>query len=333
MRSPIGGVIIFLFAVLILGGTGWAQDGARPTTGTLDQSPRTRLMRIGYLRPAGEGDFSRTEMESLRDRLQADPEVMRLARAAGYVSIGLYETDGGRDMLRRLEAREFDIAFAPSRVWAEQRSGYTVILQTRREEDFTLTRGRMVFRQGCVFISPRSPFFDDSPIDPNAFAQYLANSRLAVVNSESMAGFVGPLLALADEFDLNLPVGRYVYYQSSAEVAKAVIAGLVDVGICERESLERTIEAEDLGDSRNQLRRVVVQSAPIPTDPVVVHPDLAPAVSELGRELKRALRDFSLQGGLGSVSLQSAQDSDYLEVRELLRRFRALSTPAEERRQ
>lgn len=293
------------------------------STATLSSVPiKPNPLRIGFLRPEGETDLTEESMEGLRKALLADNALQQAAtRAYDARGIGLYEIDGGTEMLSRLNARELDVAFVPSRIWAEQSAGYTVILQTRRKRDFTATRGRMVWQRGVVFVSSRSPFFDSETIDSSDFATYLGEQRIAVVSSKSMAGYVAPLLALSDEYNRSYPAADLLWCESSAEVTKAVISGLADVGTCEEGAMIETLNASGISDRQQEFTRVILRSSPVPTDPVVVHPDLAPSRSELGRELKRVLRSYSLETGFGTMSLQDAQDSDYEETRALLRRF------------
>ncbi|MDK2971170.1 MAG: hypothetical protein PWP23_925 [Candidatus Sumerlaeota bacterium] len=297
-----------------------AQDA--PTTPTMS-GPLPRLFRVGYLRPEGEAGFTRGQMEALRSRLLADEVLMAECRAAGFDGFGLYETDGGRDMLRRLNAREFDLAFVPLRVWAEQNPAarYEVILQTRRERDATATRGNMVLQRGAVFLSPRSSFFAQDPLDGEAFAAYLRRTRMAVVTSEGMAEFVAPLTALAERYGVTPQASDFLWMESNAEVVKAVVSGLVEVGVCEQGAIEETLAASG---AQERMHRVVVLSRPVATDPVVVRPEFAPLDSALGRELKRALRDFSIETGFGPISLQSATNSDYTDAPALLGRFNEL---------
>lgn len=322
-RLALAPFLAMLFALMALAPVG-AQSNDAASTPTLSVNPR--LLRIGYLRPEGEVGFTRGQMEALRARLVQDAPLMQACAAAGYDGFGLYETDGGRDMLRRLNAREFDLAFVPLRVWAEQNpaAGYRIILQTRRERDITATRGSMVLQRGVVFLSPRSPFFASDPLDPQPFGAYLQRARVAVVTSEGMAEYVAPLTSLAERFGVAPPAADFLWMESSAEVVKAVLAGLVDVGVCEQGALDETLGVAGLRDNQARLIRPVVVSRPVPTDPVVVRPELAPRDSVLGRELKRALRDFSIETGFGAVSLQSAQDSDYTDVPALLARFNEL---------
>jgi ABC-type phosphate/phosphonate transport system substrate-binding protein len=281
------------------------------------------LLRIGFLRPEGEVDLTPRQMEELRRHLLGDEAVAAEMKAAGYDDVGLFPADGGGDLLRRLDAVEFDLAFVPSRLWAEQQAGYTVVLQTRRSRDFTATRGNRVLQRGVVFASPRSPLFTEADPASPAARRRLAEARIAVVSSQSMAGFVAPMLGLQAEFGVTHPSGGLLWFESSAEVAKAVLAGLADVGACEAGALEEVMREAGLDDEADSYRRVLLRTAPVPTDPVVVRPSLAPARSPLGRELRRSLRQFSLGGGLGGVSLQPAEDADYTVARELLREFDA----------
>ncbi|MBI5154303.1 PhnD/SsuA/transferrin family substrate-binding protein [Candidatus Poribacteria bacterium] len=296
-------------------GPAWAQarhDGA--TSGSA-------LLRIGFLRPEGESDLTPAQMELLRGALLSDAGVSSAMKGAGFGEIGLFSADGGRDMLRRLNAGEFHLAFVPARVWAEQDAGYTIVLQTRRERDFTATRGNMVLQRGVLVVSSRSAFFGAVSFDTPGFRKYLAGQRIAVVSTQSMAGFVAPWLELAKTYGVTRPAGGVLWCESNADVAKSVISGLVDVGACEEGGLDETLASAGILDRKDALLRVVFRTVPVPTDPVVVHPMLAPRSSALGRELKRAVRTFSLNAGFGSVSLQNAQDEDYRDIRDLLRQY------------
>jgi len=263
-------------------------------------------------------------MEALQNRLLAEEGVRSAMTAAGVDGIGLYPTDGGRDMLRRLRAGEFDLAFVPSRIWAEQSGGYTVILQTRRERDIVSPRGNLVLQRGLLFVSRRSPLYDEAELSREVVAQYLAQNRIAVVSTQSMAGFVAPMLEMARTYGLTQPRGGLLWCESSAEVTKAVLAGLADVGACEEGAHDETIALAGLEDRKDDLRRVLCRTAPVPTDPVAVRASLAPSRSPLGLELKRVLRNFSLEGGLGPVTLQEARDSAWEESRDLLREFESV---------
>lgn len=312
-------LLLIILLLSSFGAPAGAQD--EPSTGTLSRRA-DRLLRIGSLRPEGEADLTPVQLDALRAYLLAVPEVVAAMETEGYEGIGLFSADGGRDMLRRLNTLEFDIAFVPARVWAEHQTGYTVILQTRRARDVTSSRGGRVLQRGVLVISARSPLFADAELDDERVAQYLADQRVGVVSSQSVAGFVAPLLELSRRYGIRRPRGGLVWFESSAEVTKAVLAGLVDVGACEEGAMEETLDRSGLdAGAKDRVRRVLLRTNPVMTDPVLLHPGLAPQVSELGRELKRTLRDFSLQGGFGEVQLQSARDSDYQEVRLLLTEF------------
>jgi len=264
-------------------------------------------------------------MQALRESLLADEAVARLLRDGNYGGIGLYETDGERDMLLRLGARELDIAFLPARLWAEQTAGYAAVLQTRRPTDATATRGNMVFRRGVVVAGSSSPLFaaTDTP-DAATIAKELRAKPVAAVSTQSMAGHIAPMLALADAAGAENVAPQFLWFESSADVARAVACGLAEIGICEEGEYERALAEGGFGKDAPAPCRVVLRSVPVPSDPVAFHPDLAPRSSELGRELKRALRAFSMEKGFGDTALQSAQDEDYAETRALLARWKAL---------
>lgn len=291
-------------------------------------SAAPRLLRIGWLASNEGGGLDAEAMQFLRESLIADESVAALLRESNFAGIGLYETDGERDMLLRLGARELDVAFLPARLWAEQQAGYKVVLQSRRARDATTTRGSMVFHRGIVFAGPGSPLHGAGG-EPDAaeIARALDGTPVATVSTQSIAGHVAPMLALADR--TGGPVDpEFLWFESSADATRAVVCGLADVGICEEGEYERALAEAGIDKADPPVCRIICRSVPVPSDPVVFHPDLAPRDSELGRELKRALRAFSLEGRFGDLALQSAQDSDYVETRALIERWKALEGPA-----
>lgn len=300
-----------------------------PGAGTTATLANAGILRIGYLRPGTGADLTHARMDDLRRFLLADAGVVAAMSASGFDRIGLYPADGGGDMLRRLDASEFDIAFAPSRTWAEQRAGYRVILQTRRPRDVVATRGRMVLQRGVVFASPRSPLFDIDQPAAGDLRRELSRKRLAAVATQSLPGYLAPVLELRRLLGDDALSGGVLWFSSDAEVAKAVLSGLADIGACEEGALDETLARAGLLADRDSTVRILLRTPPIPTDPVIARPALDPVDSVLGRELKRALRSFSLDHGFGDTSLQGAQDDDYVEVRNLLAEFaRPQAVPA-----
>ncbi len=281
---------------------------------------RPRLLRVGYLARETSGHPSGGALEGMRDALWKNDVVRAELEREGFTGIGLFACDGYSDMARRLNQREFHVAFTPATLYARQTVGYTAVLKSRRKEDSFSPNGR-VWRQGVIFVSSRSPLHGTKEITAESLADYLSRERLAVAGTQSVAGFEAPLLRLAEDYNIRGAEGGYLWFESSEEVAKGVLSGVADIGACEEQALDRLLEQEGLKDKRDQLIRVILRSDRIPTDPVVLLPSLEPRASALGRELRRAIREFSLRGGLGELQYATATDLDYGAVTQLLDEF------------
>lgn len=296
---------LFIIAALGLSATGYAQ------------SPR--LFRIGYLRRETTGHPGIEYLEALRLALWQNESVKSELESGGYTGIGLYACDGPADMVRRLNLKEFDLAFTPANIYARQDAGYTAVLKSRRDADsFSPSR---VYRRGIVFVSARSPLFSADEVTVAEMQRVLAEQRLAVVSTQSIAGYQAPLLRLATDYGVSSAEAGYLWFDSSEEVVKAVLSGLADIGACEESALQRILERDGISAQKDELVRVILTTDPITTDPVVVLPRIAPRVSPLGREMRRAIRDFSLTGGLGDIQYIEATDADYRALLELQDEF------------
>lgn len=297
--------------------------GAQPAVRREAQAtttPSLQLFRIGYLRRETTGHPDVEGLEGLRTYLWTQDRLGQRLRAAGYSGVGLFPCDGAADMERRLNAREFDIAFAPAVVYARQQSGYTAVLRSRRPDDIYAPGGQ-VWRRGVVIVSPRSPLFADETITSRDMLDELTRVRLAVVSNQSVAGFHAPLLRLATDYRITASNTSYVWFESSDEVVKAVLSGLADVGACEEPAVARVLGEAGLAARQEELLRVVLATDRIVTDPVIVPPRLSPRFSSLGREVRDAVREYSLQNGFGQLQYVQASDLEYQSLTELVREF------------
>jgi len=300
-----------------------AQEGETaevgPSAGNAADASRD-LFRVGYLRREVSGHPPIEGLERLRGYLEEDEAVQRELEAGEYDGIGLFPCDGPADMVRRLNAREFDVAFAPANLYAQQQAGYMAVLKSRRPEDFFSPTGR-VWRQGVVFVTPRSPLYDAGEITKENVGAFLSDERLAVVSTQSVAGFQAPVLRLATDYDVFASEGGYLWFDSSEEVAKGVLSGLADIGACEESALQRVLRRAGLEERKDELIRVILRTDRITTDPVIFRPGLSPRVSALGREIRSSIRDFSLEGGLGEIQYTLATDQEYGSLIELQKEF------------
>jgi ABC-type phosphate/phosphonate transport system substrate-binding protein len=290
------------------------------------------LLRIGYLRREETGHPAERYLEGLREALLADPLVTRELTAGGYAGIGLFSCDGAADMVRRLNAREFDVAFTPANLYMEQAAGYTAVLKARRPRDIIAPPpSDYVRRLGVVFVSARSPLFGQREISRDDIRNLLRSERLAVVSTQSVAGFNAPLLSLARRYDVRLSETGYAWFESSEEVVKAVLSGLASVGACEAGALDSVLVDAGLVPAglspaaftteRDRWVRVLVETEPVITDPVVLRRTMHPRLSTLGRAIRLRIRDYSLEGRLGDIQYRETTDDEYRSLRELLDEF------------
>lgn len=311
-RGRVARFLAMLLMVLLAHSAAFAQS---------EESAPRPLLRVGYLRRETTGHPPVGRLEKLRAALLADADLKRELDAAGFAGIGLFACDGAADMERRLNAREFDLAFAPASIYAAHKAGYTAFLKARRPEDLLSPRG-LVLRSGVVFASKRSPLFSADRTDKAAMRALLQKERLALVRTQSVAGFNAPLLALSVDYGIDAAEGGYLWFESSEEVAKAVVAGLADVGACERAALDKVLRDSGLESRRGEIVSVILSTDPVTTDPVVIRPSLSPKTSPLGRALSAAIiADFNGDVGAGEVSYRSSDDSEFASVVQLLKEF------------
>lgn len=310
-------LLALFFALLLLVLPAAGQEGTDPV---VSANVPQELFRIGYLRRETTGHPREEFLVTLKKSLSEDSVIQRRLLENGYGGIGLYPCDGPADMVRRLNLREFDLAFTPANLYARQDAGYSAILKSRRPGDLMSPTGR-VWRQGVVFVTPRSPLFHDDEITSGEMQRVLARERLAVVSTQSVAGFQAPLLRLSTDFGVSASEGGYLWFDNSEEVVKGVISGLADIGACEESALIRVLEEAGLAGRREEIAKVILRTDRITTDPVVVHEKLSPRSSALGREIRDAIREYSLGGGFGQIQYTPANDQEYGSLIELQKEF------------
>lgn len=175
----------------------------------------------------------------------------------------------------------------------------------------------------------------DTKATLNVLPDYLAQREIAMVGANSAAGYIYPLLSIADLTTDTQSINkqRVVFWNSSADVVKAVINGIHEVGACEANILENVLMQSGLAGIQNDLIRVILKTNPIPRDPVVLHkrwlagdtgfgviPDMD---SQLGREILREIQKYydSLPKG---VKLERTSPETFTEVSENLERFQEI---------
>ena len=313
---------LFIFLLLPLLALASTQNPDAQTSSSLTLAPR--LFSIGYLRRESTGHPSEENLERLRAALGADAPTQAQLKALGYTGIGLFACDGPTEMVRRLNTREFDIAFTPANLYRQQTAGYTPILKARRADDIYDPVGSIVLRRGMVFVSPRGvELFHKRDVPADQVTKVLGRQRIAVVSAQSAAGFTAPLVELHSRYRRESLQGGVIYFDSSEEVVKAVMAGLADIGACEEGALERVLAEGKIKGAVNDF--VLLRTNPVVTDPVIVRASLSPRHSALGRVLRLKIRAFSLTGITGDTQYVSATDQDYGKLIELFKEFDELT--------
>lgn len=292
----------------------------------------SRAFKVGFL--LGDSDSEmRGVMENLRESLLANEPLMHAMRQRGYSDIWLRPSDDPFDMIQRLDANEFHLAFATSVIYARQFKlssefaeafepvAYQPIFQFRRlKGDIVDPRGNGVFRRGVVFAGPGSGMIGLRATKPDlwsgAVSRLIQDGPIAVSDSYSAASYIYPRLRLADEFS-TLTLRGTLFCKSESAVVKHVVSGLVNVGACDVQTLEDMSAA---GYCEELFR-----TDPIPTDPILLLGHLTPEMNPLGlgRELKVALQNFfnAESPPIDGVKIEKASDRAFEDMARALQRF------------
>ncbi len=306
-----------------------------------------RSLAIGYLvdgsdfTPEGR-DALLTEalMEDLRRHLLEQPRLVEAMGREGLAGILLSPVAGPGDMLQRMRAGEFHLVLTTALDYGRFRQlpesarpafDYEPMLQSRRPGDLPSGGGAGVLRRGELIMGPASPLFAGGTPGPAELRTALAASPLAVPSLDSAAGYVFPLLTLnADPLRLERP-GELWFCGSDAEVVKHVVAGLAPFGACRKGTVASVLGPRTSGPTERFVK-VLRETQPFPTDPILVRHDLRPANSDLGRELKPALRAYfnNVQQLDRELSVENAAPRDYERIELALGHLARLGRSATE---
>lgn len=264
--------------------------------------PADKILRIGYLSEGTDLNPARAVLKGLVRRLETNPALAEALEEAGYRSIQMRHCDGAADMIQRLGAEEFELAFASSVIYARQFRPstsdpnrfqpvrYQPILQFRRKNDNRKQRGIGVERRAVIFIGPGSSLWGREPTDDEVRRE-IERNQMAVSNSNSAAGYIYPQLKIQQKFGLVRPQG-FLFCTTSSEVVKHVISGLANIGACDTQTLEELGEIPAAEGQSRRLYQILFNTDLIPTDPILLRSDLLPQRSNLGRELRLVVKEF-----------------------------------------
>ncbi len=263
-------------------------------------------------------------MEDLRLYLLARSDVRQSLRESGYDDhdIVLSPCNGPADEFQRMGLVEFDMAFASAVVYARHLTrfltlgsdpDYEPIMQAAHALDIRPPgQDAGVWRQGVVFAGLSSRLMKQTALTSLTtplLRDILTHEPLAVPSADSAAGYIYPRVQMESSYGVSKP--EIWFCGTDAEVVKHVVSGLVPLGACRMDTLIALAGPSE----KSRYYRILFQTPPIPTDPIVLRRELLPATSKLGQMLKNALRQYFTSDRLKKIvpdlHLESASRREY----------------------
>lgn len=321
--------VIFVFLIFSLPCWGQAQLSA----GDVGSSHSALgFFKIGFLPNDPEAQLPVAAIYEFRDFLASQPSVREAMQAEGIEDISLLAVDRHEAMVERMNRNEFDLAFCSAVDFVLQNGDYDARFQLRRPQDSYDARSGRVFHKGVIFVNNRNPLFRAN-LPPSEVARSLTTMPLAMV-AGSAAGYFYPSLKIARLGGIRELPQHVHLCDSSEEVVKAVINGLgdmVNAGACAEGAIEQVLAKQGLLEQRDKLVRVVMETDPIPGEPVVLHRRWAPRYSSLGRAVSEALQRFFVSDR-GLPRIEFSSNESYQDLRAGIREFWSLVGPSPRRR-
>jgi ABC-type phosphate/phosphonate transport system substrate-binding protein len=315
MTAQYAGSVVWLLSLLLLAVPAFSQ-----TTGTAAAQPRS--FRIGYVHADPESQLRGNVLYALREHLVSRPPVAAAMEEEGVAGMDVWASDSHQDLIQRMDQDDFDLVFCSSVDFVLQKGNYDAVLQLRHPEGRFDPGGRAVFHWGVIFVNNRSPLFAPDADAPN-MAAYLQARPVAMVNSFSAAGYVYPMLRIAS-VTTGTATPAPLFCNSSEEVVKYVINGITEVGACEAGVIDKVLEANGLLAMKDSLVQVILETDPIPTDPVALHERWSPKQSALGREVRDALRQYFSRPDNKLPRLENSSRERYEDLRRNMEALREM---------
>jgi len=293
-----------------------------PATG--EEAPDSiRAFRIGFLRSDESQALELSWYEHVKRFLLEQPSVMGVLEKNHYNGIAVLPAEGYRDMLQRMDLNEFDLAFCSGVIFVEQKGDYRPILQLRGDIFDSRGQGKTL-QKGVIITGRKSPFFSEKSPEPEKIGAYISTHPMAFVSVHSAVGYVYPRLSLWRRFKTIQP-GDFIFCGSSEEVVKYVVSGIVNIGACEREAFYNILEKSVPGIPGERLARILIETPPAPTNPIVIRSSLHPQKSEIGRALKAAIKIYYTNSRVpGIPRIADARDENFKNLREEIEDFHLL---------
>lgn len=286
-----------------------------------DEISGEKVFRIGYLPSDPEAQISTGVLYDLREFLLGRQAVRQAMAEEGVQDIALLAADSHENLVQRMSRNEFDLVFCSSVDFVTQQGDYEARFQLRRPDDSFDPRGERVFRKGVIFVSNRNPLYR-SNASQTAIADMLTTTKLALVSS-SAAGYYYPCLKIA-QLNSNKQLPQNILFcESSEEAVKTVINGIggsVSAGACEAGVIEKVLEQGGLLAKRDELVQILLETDPIPADPVALRSEWLPRYSPLGLAICEALQAF-FTPERGLPRLENSSSEKFRDLREKLDEF------------
>ncbi|MBN1902224.1 PhnD/SsuA/transferrin family substrate-binding protein [Candidatus Sumerlaeota bacterium] len=279
-----------------------------------------RVFRIGFIQSEEEHSPGISWYESLKNYLLQEPSVSSVLNKYHIERIALLPTEGYRDMLQRMDMNEFDLAFCSSVIFVEQKGEYRPILQWRG--DIFDSRGQgMTLEKGVIIVGAKSPLFDRHKQNSKDRKEYIQSRPMAFVSVHNAVGYIYPRLSLWRNCKLWEP-GDFIFCRSSEEVVKYVVSGLVEIGACEKDTFHSALKRYCPDIPEENLARILMETPPAPTNPIVIRSSLHPQISELGRAVKGSIKFFYNSSKRPDIPrVVDSRDENFKNLREEIAEF------------
>jgi ABC-type phosphate/phosphonate transport system substrate-binding protein len=286
-----------------------------------------RAFRIGFIQSEEELSPGISWYDSLKNFLLNEPSVSSTLKKHHMNGIALLPAEGYRDMLQRMDINEFDLAFCSNVIFVEQKGEYRPILQSRG--DIFDSRGQgITLHKGVIIIGKKSPLFNMNTENKTDMNNYIKSCPMAFVSVHDAVGYIYPRLSLWRNYDIREP-GDFIFCRSSEEVVKYVVSGLVDLGACEEETFHQVLKKYCPDIPEDNLARILMETPPAPTNPIVIRSSMHPQISELGRAIKGAVKFFHNSSQRPDIPrVADSRDENFKNLREEISEFHKLQEMA-----
>lgn len=320
-------MVIFVVLLDNLNLPGFAQDSVAENT--LSQS-----FRIGFLRNDIENNMGSVLFNKLRLALIENPKIQDTMKEAGIKDVVLQSFDSHILLVEAMDGQQLDIVFCSALDFGLQKGEYEPVFQMRKPGDFHSSTGNRVWYNGAIFVSNSSPLFKmDTPSALQVLPEYLKKTEIAMVGSNSAAGYLYPLLTISDLTSETEVIAkqRIAFWNSSSETVKSVVNGIHEIGACEINSINEVLMGAGIPiNSHKNFVKVLIKTDPIPRDPVALHKRWLPNEAEfldenspevqLGRSVLREIQIFFDKDKIG-IKMETSSREPFNEVYENLQRF------------